>query len=176
MTAVQAPSTALLMRPVRGEDEPFLFELFAADKREEFAAAGVPGMQAQMLIEIQYRGRKMTYATQYPDAEDSILLDEHEMPVGRLLLHREKTRWRIVDVAVQTAHRGRGLGSTALRNCQARCAEAGARLELSVAKTNVARLLYERLGFCVLSEDATAVDMAWVGEQRTATEGQRASR
>ncbi len=176
MTAAEAPSGTKLMRPASAEDEAFLLELFAAGKREEFAAACVPGMQAQMLMEIQYRGRKMTYTAQYPDAEDWILLDEHEMPVGRLLLHRQETRWRIVDVAVVAAQRGRGLGSRVLRECQARCAKAGANLELSVTPTNVARRLYERLGFCALSEDATTVEMAWVGDQGKASEGQRASR
>ena len=110
---------------------------------------------------MQYRGRKMSWAAQYPDAADSILIADDGTPVGRLLVDRKPHRWRIVDIAVLASHRGRGLGARVLAECRSECGAAGARLELRVAPDNPARRLYERLGFRVTGQDAVAVEMVW---------------
>jgi ribosomal protein S18 acetylase RimI-like enzyme len=149
------------MRPACREDEPLLFELFAGERRVEFAAAGVPQMQAEMLAQMQYRGRAMSYSAQFPEAEDSILIVEDGTPVGRLLVDRKSERWRVVDIAVLAEHRGRGVARKALIECQVQCAIAGTKLELEVATQNPARRLYEQLGFRVTGEDMLAVRMAW---------------
>ena len=149
------------LRPTYAEDEALLFELFAADKRAELALVGVPPTQAEMLVAMQYRGREMTYRSQYPDAEDSVILDENGAPAGRLLVHRATDRWRIVDISVLPVLRGKGLGTAALRDYQSRCAECGASLELVVSRVNRARALYERLGFRATREDAFMIQMAW---------------
>lgn len=115
----------------------------------------------QSLVTMQYRGRQMTYAAKYPEAVDSILIADDGTPVGRLLVDCRPDRWRIVDIVVLAAHRGRGLGTSVLEWCQLQCAAAGAELRLQVAPTNPARRLYERLGFRLVAEDATAVEMFW---------------
>jgi ribosomal protein S18 acetylase RimI-like enzyme len=161
MPISQMLSVALQRRLACAGDEPLLFALFASDKRMEFAAFGVPAAQAEMLVEMQYRGRKMTYAAQFPQAEDSILVADDGTPAGRLLIDRKPDCWRIVDIAILPEHRGRGLGTRAIKECQARCAEAGAKLALQVATTSPARRLYERSGFRVSREDAVAVEMIW---------------
>jgi ribosomal protein S18 acetylase RimI-like enzyme len=121
--------------------------------------------QLQPLIEMQYRGRKMTYAAQYPEAADSILCvddgGDDGTPVGRLLLDGKPDCWRILDIAVLAAHRGRGLGTRVLKQCQQQAAAAGVKLELQVAPRNPARRLYERLGFHATREDAATVEMVW---------------
>jgi ribosomal protein S18 acetylase RimI-like enzyme len=136
--------------------------LFAGDRLAQFVAAGMSHLQALDLIRLQYLGRKMTYAARYPEATDSIILAADGTPVGRVLLDRKPDRWRIVDIAILAAHRGRGLGTKSLRECQQRCRLAGVRLELQVAPLNPARRLYERLGFQVSGEDAVAVEMVWI--------------
>lgn len=161
MAVSQESSVALAQRPASAEDESLLFTLFAGDKRAEFAAFGVPAAQAEMLVEMQYRGRSMTYAARFPHAEDLILLAEDGTPAGRLLIDREFGRWRIVDIAILPERRGCGLGTRTIEECQTRCAEAGATLGLEVVAANPARRLYERLGFCVSREDPVAVEMIW---------------
>jgi ribosomal protein S18 acetylase RimI-like enzyme len=156
----------MILRAASPEDEPLLYALFAEDKAAQFALIGLAAGQARALIEMQYRGRKMTYATQYPEAADSILLDAAGTPVGRLLLDRSSPRWRIVDIAVLAAHRGRGSGSEALRECQRQAAAAGVGLELQVDPLNPARRLYRRLGFSEAGENAVAVEMVWSNESQ----------
>jgi GNAT superfamily N-acetyltransferase len=113
------------------------------------------------LIEMQYRGRKMTYEAQYPDAEDSILIGDDGKPAGRLLLDCRPDCWRVVDIAVLASQRGRRIGTRVLMQCQERCLAAGVRLELQVAAGNPARRLYERLGFQMIRSDAVSVEMVW---------------
>jgi ribosomal protein S18 acetylase RimI-like enzyme len=158
--ACEAQSSICKQRPARPEDASFLFHLFA-ESQEQLAGLRSNELLWRSLVEIQYRGRQMTYAARYPAAEDSILLDEEEQPVGRLLLDRHSDRWRIVDIAVLMARRGQGLGASVLRECQRQAAAAGTGLDLQVRPENPARRLYERLGFEMVSEDAIAAEMVW---------------
>jgi ribosomal protein S18 acetylase RimI-like enzyme len=151
----------LNLRPAGPEDEPLLHALFAEDKQAELAGAGMPAALVQTLVEMQYRGRQTTYTARYPESEDSILLGDFDEPVGRLLLHRKPGCWRIVDIAVLAAHRGRGLGTRALEDCQRRAAAVGASLELHVERQNPAQRLYRRQGFQIASEDAIGLEMVW---------------
>jgi GNAT superfamily N-acetyltransferase len=149
------------LRQAVAEDEPLLYAIFAEERAEQFIGTGLGEAQLQPLIEMQYSGRRMAYAAQYPEAADSILLGEDGRPVGRLLVDRKPDCWRVVDVAVLAEHRGRGLGTEALKECQQQCEAAGARLELQVVPWNPARRLYERLGFHAIREEAAAVEMVW---------------
>lgn len=159
-------SETALWRPVTSQDEPQLFALFAEEKAAQFTGTGLAKELVQPLIEMQYRGQKMTYASHYPNAEDSVLIANDGTPVGRLLLDRGMARvqncWRIVDFAVLAEHRGKGLGTRVLKECQRLCKAAGARLELKVAPGNPASRLYERQGFHVVCEDAIAIEMVWI--------------
>lgn len=159
MTTTEAQPALLSLRPATSEDEGFLFRLFA-ETQDQLALIRSNAALWKALVDVQYRGRKMTYSEHYPDAEDAILCRGGEA-VGRRLLHREPGCLRIVDIAVLTESRGQGIGSWALRECQKRAAENGMRVELSVNPMNPARLLYEHLGFHTTEEDAMHVAMAW---------------
>jgi ribosomal protein S18 acetylase RimI-like enzyme len=135
-------------------------QLFAESQKQ---LAGLLSNEAlwRSLVEMQFRGRTISYAARHPHAEDSILQGEDGQPVGRLLLDRLADCWQIVDIAVLAARRGQGFGAGVLRLCQRQAAAAGARLELQVRPENPARRLYERLGFKAVSEDAVTVKMIW---------------
>lgn len=152
-----------ILRAVEPGDETLIRALFAEERAVQLGAAGLGAAQVQQLIEMQYRGRAMTYSAAYPDAEDSIILGPDGEPVGHLLLDRKPDRWTIVDIAVRAAHRHRGLGTRALEGCQRQAAAAGAAIELKVEPHNPARQLYERLGFRATSEDPISVNMVWSG-------------
>jgi ribosomal protein S18 acetylase RimI-like enzyme len=160
--AIGHKTASCFLRPTRAEDEQFLFRLFA-ESQEHLAAFRPNAELYRSLIETQYRGRKQSYSAEFPRAVDAILCLEDEargtLPVGRILVDCKPERWRIVDIAVLATHRGRGLGSWALRLCQQRCEAAGAKLALAVRPENRARRLYERLGFRVTEESVLALEM-----------------
>lgn len=145
-------------REAQTQDGTFLLRLFRESQQGLIAMLGTA---AEPLIEMQYRGRMMTYGAQYPEAVDSILLGEDGTPAGRLLVDRKPDCWRVVDIAVLAAHRGRGLGTRALSECQRQAAAVGAGMGLQVTPENPARRLYERLGFRVVDKDRVAVEMVW---------------
>jgi ribosomal protein S18 acetylase RimI-like enzyme len=145
--ALWLPTEISASRLATPQDEALLFRLFAEDRADQLAAAGIPELQMQKLVEMQYRGQRTTYAARYPQAENRILITADSTPGGRVLIDREPARWRIVDVAVLAANRGKGLATRAIEECQAQCRNIQARLDLQVNPANPARRLYERLGF-----------------------------
>jgi len=158
----ESKTAACTLRTARPGDEEFLFQLFA-DTQEHLAVFRPNPVLYQSLVATQYKGREMSYAAEYPEAMNAILCVEGEersaLPVGRILVDCKPGCWRIVDIALLAAHRGRGLGSWALRTCQRQSEAAGARLTLAVRPEKRARRLYERLGFRATREDALAVEM-----------------
>ena len=145
--------------------EELRYRLFAEDKLAEFAAMGVPPEQASLLVKMQYRGRAMSYAEAYPQAEEMLLCLQdgaEEIAIGRLLLARATGGWRIVDIALLAAYRGQGHGRSAVEQVQWECAEAGVALRLHVLHGNPAARLYERMGFCAVHQDAIGVEMVWI--------------
>lgn len=129
-------------------DEPLLFTLFAETKAPELALLGLAPAQLRPLLEMQYRGREMTYRTSYPDAWDAVILGD-ALPVGRFLLDRRHDGWRVIDIAVLSSCRRQGIATETIRTFQQECQELGIPLRLSVAFGNPAQRLYERLGFVV---------------------------
>ena len=89
-------------------------------------------------------------------------------PVG-WLQHREREgRTELLQIYVDPAVQGRGLGTALLRELQAR----GLPIELSVLRNNArARALYQRLGFEVVSESAHKQLMRWTPRASSGTRG-----
>jgi len=139
------------------DTQNFAYRLFAHDKLAQFAAAGLP--QSEALVEMQWRGRNLTYATQYPGAEDCIVSLEDGTPVGRYLLQKTQQFWRIVDLAILPEFRGRGIGTRLLEQLARQAATEGLAFTLRVEKDNPAIRLYVRLGFQVIGEDQISYEM-----------------
>ena len=142
-------------------DEPFLFSLFAADKAVEFSPLGWSSEQLQPLIEMQFRARQQAWAVTYPAAVDSILSPQDGPAIGRSLVDRQANSYRLVDLAILSAYRNRGIGAEAVRSVQKLAASESMPLRLRVARANPALRLYERLGFRKASEDELVFEMEW---------------
>jgi len=157
------------------EDEELLKRLFSEHAAGELQGLAEACVDVAALIEMQRRGREKSYAVAYPAAQDWILLDEQGEAVGRLLLHCGERHWRVVDVAILAAKRGRGLGSAVLREWLEKAAALGVDITLQTRPWNPARRLYERLGFRSFAENELAVEMIWppTPTRREAKEGIR---
>jgi ribosomal protein S18 acetylase RimI-like enzyme len=72
------------------------------------------------------------------------------------------TDWRLVDLALLPALRGRGLGAALLAALQVRAAAHGARIGLAVLRTNAPALrLYRRAGFVIAGGNELQHQMVW---------------
>ncbi|HEY5330097.1 MAG TPA: GNAT family N-acetyltransferase [Acidobacteriaceae bacterium] len=151
------------LRPAVKEDEEFLRTLFALT--QVTLQSFPPELQAT-LLEMQYRGREMTYSTQYPDAEDSMICLNDGTPIGRRLVDRSDERFRLVDVAVLPEWQGKGIGTRVLAELAQQSRETGVKLSLRMVKENPAVRLYSRLGFETVAADEISYEMVladWAG-------------
>jgi ribosomal protein S18 acetylase RimI-like enzyme len=98
------------------------------------------------------------------DAARIVLL--HGVPVGMVKVVRAAREWELVQLQVAPEYQSRGIGSTLLRHLCAEARDAGADLTLSVLKSNPALRFYDRQGFSVVGESATAYKMRLVNFQR----------
>ena len=144
------------------------YQLFAVDKLAEFAAIGVPQPQAEELVQMQWRGRTLTYANQYPGAEDWTISLENGTPIGRHLLQKTPQGFRMVDFAILPEWRGQGIGTQVLQQLIQSTAATESIFTLRVEKNNRALHLYKRLGFTIVSSDELSFEMEWKPERTAA--------
>jgi ribosomal protein S18 acetylase RimI-like enzyme len=149
------------------DDEALLFHLFAENKAHEFALLGMGEEQLRFMLTMQYRARCGGYATDYPNASQQIV-EENGKSVGHVLLAEDAASLRIVDIAIAGAHRGRGLGTAALQSLCEGAAATGREVRLQVIPQSPASRLYRRLGFIIVSGDATGEEMVWRSAPSTA--------
>ena len=146
------------LRRAAAQDKEFLRRLF--EETEQSLQALPPELRGA-LMEMQYRGREMTYSAQYPEAESWILCLQNGTAAGRHMVARQPNGFHEIDLAVLPEYQGRGLGTFALQELQRRARAEGVGVTLNVAKTNQAERLYTRMGFEWISEDEVFRHMAW---------------
>ena len=150
----------LVLRNAADADADFCRALYAST-REDLQQLPLAPAQRDGLIAMQQRAHEAGRRARYPEAE--VLILEHAgEPAGRLVLDSAGSEWRLVDLALLPAQRGRGFGQALLAALQARAATAGVGIVLSVLHTNeAAQRLYRRAGFAVRTSDALSHEMAW---------------
>ncbi len=130
-------------------DGDFHRSLFIADRMRDYVQAGW-GPGAAALCEVQYQGFMVSLQdrkTEDHETEDQTWLLAHR-PVARLILTHVDSDIRIVSLAVEPEHRGRGIARAVLEPTQAWADVCGRTVSLHVDPLNLAALaLYESLGF-----------------------------
>jgi ribosomal protein S18 acetylase RimI-like enzyme len=79
--------------------------------------------------------------------------------VGLLRLDRRKDELFLASVELAPEAQRRGLGAEIVRSVLEEAAQRGVPVRLQVLRHNPARRLYERLGFHVVGETATHIEM-----------------
>lgn len=139
------------LRPQRESDEPLLQRL-VGERLAPFGFAGHPE-----LVRMQHRAREGAWCERFGGSGRLIITlpgnpgGEPEAAVGRVWAADEGDSVRIVDLAVLSAFRRRGLGTYALEAVRQ---QADKPVVLTVARDNAAaQALYSRLGFVRVGED-----------------------
>ncbi|MBD2843903.1 GNAT family N-acetyltransferase [Paenibacillus sp. IB182496] len=152
------------LRAATAADEPMLYELYASSRQAEMHMWGWTPKQAEPFLRMQWHARKRSYAAEFPNARDQIIVKDGKA-VGRCLLAARPTYWRLVDLALQETSRGQGIGTSVLRILQQRAAICGMALRLSVSPDNPALRLYERMGFAHKGGTEMHLFMQWLPGQ-----------
>ncbi|MCP3136614.1 GNAT family N-acetyltransferase [Pyxidicoccus xibeiensis] len=134
------------LRPATASDEAFLFALYASTREGELAMWGWAPAQRDAFLRMQWLAQTRDQALRYAGADHQVVLVDGQ-PVGRLLVARDATQWRLVDIALLPASRGAGVGTKLVGDLQDATASARVPLKLRVLRDNPARALYTRLGF-----------------------------
>jgi GNAT superfamily N-acetyltransferase len=132
------------LRPVTDADRPFLVQLYGSTREQELALTDWNEEQKQAFVEMQFQAQDAYYREVYPSAEYLLILRDGA-PIGRFYVNRRQDEIRIVDLAIISAERGRGVGSKLLHDLF--LAAENTPVTIHVEQFNPARRLYERLGF-----------------------------
>jgi ribosomal protein S18 acetylase RimI-like enzyme len=151
MTQEETTSISITVRPASSQDVEFLFELYVSTRDGEFAF--LPEAQRSQLLRLQFTAQQTGYASQFPESEQTIILNANEK-VGRMWLARSEHEIRIIDIAILPEYRRLGIGRAAYGRVLSEAAAASKVVVASVLKSNVASMrFHSRCGFSVTGSD-----------------------
>lgn len=143
------------------DDESFLREVYSNSREEDFRVWSEFGeAEAEKLLEMQFNAQKFEYEQCYPEATNRIILFEHKA-VGRFLYDQTGREFRCVDIAVMSEYQNLGIGTAVLKSFMDEVVRTNHVFALQVLKTNRALRLYQRLGFKIVGENASHIEMEW---------------
>ncbi|MCA9441427.1 MAG: GNAT family N-acetyltransferase [Candidatus Omnitrophica bacterium] len=153
-------SDSISLRPVREEDGPFLLDLYASTREEELACVPWSQEEKRHFLESQFEAQQTHYQEHFSDSDWMVIL-QHKKPAGRLYLGRWEEEFRIIDIALLPAYRGKGIGGFLLAEILEEARQASKPVRIHVEKFNRARRLYLRLGFQAISDNGVYDFMEW---------------
>jgi ribosomal protein S18 acetylase RimI-like enzyme len=133
-------------RPIRDDDTPLLYRIYAASRTDEMALTDWTPAQIDAFLHMQFDLQHSQYMTMYRNPTFDIVLCK-DQPAGRLYVERTGKEIRVIDIAMLPEFRGRGIGTALLRELIAESESCGTPLTLHVEHYNPAQALYRRLGF-----------------------------
>ncbi len=149
------------LRPVGGQDDAFLRDVYAATRAEEMALVDWPATTKEAFLAMQFDAQARSYRANHPDADYCLVLVDGT-PAGRLYVERRAHVILLLDIALLASHRNRGLGT---RLVAALLEEGAARrvpVRLHVDRLNEHALaIYRRLGFRTVGDGDVHLLMEW---------------
>jgi GNAT superfamily N-acetyltransferase len=130
----------LALQSATEDDLPFLLSLRKSTMTEHLRRAGAPVDDEHHLARIHHH------------FDDAQIVWLNGRPAGLLKHYRDAAGWRIVQIQIDPAFQGQGLGRRLLAGVLDQADAEGAPVTLSVLKGNPARRLYEALGFTPIKE------------------------
>ena len=164
----EEPDVKIELRPATADDEDLFFFLYASTRQEELDCIGWDAQDRQEFLHMQYTARKRSYDAAFPGADHQVVLADGD-PAGALIVWRDRSEIRLVDIAILPHHRNARIGTTLIRDLMAESTRKGVPLRLRVDQENAKALrLYQRLGFSVgptrQDEPQPYLDLEWKPE------------
>ncbi|UKB83095.1 GNAT family N-acetyltransferase [Chryseobacterium sp. MEBOG06] len=140
-------NTSLTYRQATERDLDFLFDLRTKTMVPHYEVSGLSTDRQTTMQRILYQFEKANI----------ILLDNQ--PIGLLKVDRTFTNIDILQLQIDPAQQGKGLGKKILTDILEEASLVGKTVSLSVLKTNKAQHLYTSLGFRIVDEDQNSYFM-----------------
>jgi len=155
---------AITLRPIRSDDELFLYEVYASTRQEELAVVPWNDEQKAAFLQMQFAAQYAHYQEHFAGAAFDIVLADGR-PAGRLYVARWPGEIRIIDVAILPAFRNRQIGTRLITRLQEEAAAARKPVRIHVERLNPALRLYERLGFRTVEDKGVYLFLEWRAEK-----------
>ena len=136
----------ITLREATAADEPFLRDVYADMRASELAPLSWSAEQKRAFCDMQYALQDRHYREHYPDAA-FLVIEAHDVPIGRMIVHRSGREIRLMDIAIVSSRRGTGIGGALVRSLADEADGDGRTIVLYVERDNPVRSLYLRLGF-----------------------------
>lgn len=164
----------LALRQARPDDRDFFLDLFI-EARPWLGLVDREADFIRFLYEDQLRITNLGAAAVYPEHLDFVV-ESAAAPCGRLRIDLGLADWRISDLQVRQAARGKGVGAGVLRAVQEIAKRPMMPLALSTpSMIGSARGFYEKLGFVVREIRHPVLEMVWFPPGHPAADGRTAA-
>lgn len=150
----------IILRPRRDDEEDFWREVFYDVTRSYFQLLNLPENDLNNLLEFQFQAQSIDYKHNYPQAANDIILYKNER-AGRVILTTERNDLLLVDIAILSEFRNRGIGTKILEWLFEQSRETKMPVSFCVEKMNPAFRLYDRLGFKIVADLTSHFQMEW---------------
>jgi ribosomal protein S18 acetylase RimI-like enzyme len=154
----RSSALGISFRPAGPEDENLLFGIYASTRLDELQIVPWTDEQKTGFLRQQFAAQKAHYQRYLPDTEYRVIEHTGEA-IGRLYLDRHDDELRIVDIALMTEHRGRGIGGAILSDLVDEAEAGGVPVRIHVERNNPALGLYRRLGFKEIGDEGVYLHM-----------------
>ena len=164
----------LTLRSIGSGDLAFLARVYRDTRQEEMAQSGWTQEQIDDFLEFQFQAQHKFYQEQFAGADFDLVLCKGEA-VGRLYVSRREDEIRIIDIALLTEHRRKGIGGRLLRKILAEAVTVGLPVRIHVEMNNPALNLYHHLGFCRTGDTGVYYLMEWRPDKKDQKAGSASS-
>lgn len=160
-SAVGSKSVGTTTRPVKPEDEAFLYELYKTMRAMEMGLVDWDDIQKEEFLQMQFQAQQTHYQATFPAAEHQIILLDGRS-IGRIYVDRPSDEIRLLDIILLPEHRNLGIGTTFLHQLQHEAANKNVPVRFYVWQFNLdAQRFYHRLGFQTVAEAGAYIQMEW---------------
>ncbi len=157
---VHVKKNKIKLRPIKPEDEEFLYQVYASTREEEMALGNWTKEQFEDFLRMQFNAQHKYYQENYTGSQFDIILKD-KTSVGRLYVARWEKEIRIIDIALLTEYRRQGIGSMLLKDLMAEAAKDDKPVSIHVEHLNPTLRLYKKLGFRQIDDTGVYFLMEW---------------
>ncbi len=157
-------------RQVCPADDALLLRLYAASRESELSQVQWPAEQKHAFVAMQFEAQRRHYQLTYPNGSHQVICAD-DAPVGRIWSCELSDELRIMDITVLPDFRGRGIGSSVLREIVAESERLEKPLRIWIETWNPSQIIFQHFGFVPVGNDG--VNTQWERKTRKATVNDR---
>ena len=162
----RAAKAVVGLRPVIAQDREFLLKVYECGREIELSMVPWDPELKLSFIEHQFDAQTTYYSSEFPSAQhDIIVLSDSGEQVGRLYVDRREEKIAILDLAVLSEYRRRGIGSAVVDGLIEEARVSGRTVEVYVETFNPSQNFFISLGFKVENDEGVNLKFVWNGKK-----------